>query len=126
MNNLLVESPYLYVFDTTFVCVCFFLITLELNRTPQDTTAASRQTDPEYLSDSDNDTESLATDDFLCSKSVILCAHAVNFCLPLYTSFLSGYVTADHSVNGDSYSDGENKDFAMLEDQTCKLHNLCG
>lgn len=79
LNSLLVKSPYTYVFNTTFVCVCFFLITLELNRTPQDTTAASRQTDPEYLSDSDNDTESLATDDFLCSKSVILCAHAVNF-----------------------------------------------
>ena len=41
------------------------------------------------------------------------------------TSFLSGYVTADHSVNGDSCSDGENEDFAMVEDQICRLHNLC-
>lgn len=108
------------------MCVCFFLIYSRAKQgKPQGTAAASLQTDSEYQSDSDNDTESLATDDFLCSKSVILCAHAVIVCLPLYTSFLSGYVTADHSVNGDSCSDGENEDFAMVEDQICRLHNLC-
>ena len=114
------------MYSIPLLCVCASSsFTLELNRTPQGTAAASLQTDPEYQSDSDNDTESLATDDFLCSKSVILCAHAVIVCLPLYTSFLSGYVTADHSVNSDSCSDGENEDFAMVEDQICRLHNLC-
>ena len=51
----------------------------------QDTAAASLQTDPEYLSDSDNDTQSSATDDFLCSMSGILCAHACGSLLaPVY------------------------------------------
>ena len=50
------------------------------------------------------------------------CVHMhVVLCLPLYTSFLYGYVTADHSVNGDSGSDGENEEFAMVEDQTGRL-----
>ena len=90
----------------------------------QDTAAASLQADPEYLSDCDNGTQSFATDDFLCSKLGILslCAHACGS-LPasVYYSFLSRYITADHNANGDSCSDGENEDFAMVEDQTGRL-----